>query len=336
MMEFTSVREHQDIEELAITTEFQVEMTGGAALQHNDIMKKTIFRLKDRHYAQILDYLETDDHFAEIWGSGRKTKVGGKNQSKAIAFGHMAVELRQLGWAMLSGATIGKKVKRYVETYRKSVVFYKSMGSGVTKKERQAGITMEAKMNTRCPYFFRMHALFGSCLNVDPPALCMLGVPADDKILILDSQVDISMEAVIETRPIDNSILEDEIHEVEDAASGEENESELSGSAPEETPIAFRSEVSPNFNKREIIEALVQTTPLANDPAKIASSNSTGKNVETSRARPNVEWHNRGLMAILFQNAQKQKLNLKLLCRLRMKSIGFVCWNSGRLLGRRK
>ncbi|KAL2642073.1 hypothetical protein R1flu_009660 [Riccia fluitans] len=72
-------------------------------------MKKTILRLKDRHYAQILDYLETDDHFVEIWKSGRKTKVDGQNQSKAIAFGHMATELQQLGWPVLSGAAIGKK-----------------------------------------------------------------------------------------------------------------------------------------------------------------------------------------------------------------------------------
>ncbi|KAL2635886.1 hypothetical protein R1flu_007365 [Riccia fluitans] len=124
-------------------------------------------------------------------------KVGGKNQLKAIAFGHMAMELRQLGWPVLSGATVGKKVKRSK-----------------------------------------------------------------------DSHVNIRMEALIETRPIDNSILEDEIEEVEDAASGEENAGEFSGSAPEEMPIAFRSEVSPNFNRREIVEALVQTTPLANDNAQ--------------------------------------------------------------------
>ncbi|KAL2643150.1 hypothetical protein R1flu_010737 [Riccia fluitans] len=115
--------------------------------------------------------------------------------------------------------------------------------------------------------FFRMHTLFGSHPNVDPPALCTLGVLVDDRILILDSQVDISIEVVIETRPIDSSILDDELQEVEDAASGEENEGELGGSAPEETLIAFRSEVSPNFNRGEIVEAPIQTTPPANDAA---------------------------------------------------------------------
>ncbi|KAL2610055.1 hypothetical protein R1flu_028628 [Riccia fluitans] len=119
------------------------------------------------------------------------------------------------------------------------------------------------------------------------------------------------MEVVIETRPIDSSILEDEIEEVEDVAFGEENEGELSGSTPEETPTAFRSEVSPNFNRRETVEALVQTTPLTNDAAKIASSNSTRKNVETSGVHPNVERHNRDSMAVLFQNAQKQKAEFK-------------------------
>ncbi|KAL2622740.1 hypothetical protein R1flu_002945 [Riccia fluitans] len=218
-MEFTSVKEHEDIKELAVTAEFQVEMTGGVALQCNDIMKKTIFRLKDRHYAQILDYLETHDHFAEIWGSGRKTKVGGKNQSKAISFGHMAMELRQLGWLVLSGAAVGKKVK--------------------------------------------------------------------------------------------SSILEDEIEEVEDAASDEENDGELSGSTPEEMPTTLRSEVSPNFNKRETVEAPIYTTPPTNDAAIIALLNSVGKNVETSEAHPNVERHNKGSMAVLFQNAQKQKAEFK-------------------------
>ncbi|KAL3677327.1 hypothetical protein R1sor_027275 [Riccia sorocarpa] len=81
--------------------------------------------------------------------------------------------------------------------------------------------------------------------NVDPPTLCTLGVPADERVSILDSQVDISMEGVVEIQPIDFSCLEDEIQEVEDNPPYEGNEGDVSESVAEELPTSGRSEHLP-------------------------------------------------------------------------------------------
>ncbi|KAL3693419.1 hypothetical protein R1sor_007070 [Riccia sorocarpa] len=43
-----------------------------------------------RHdYELIVSYLEVPENFAKITGSGRKTKIEGKNWTKVTAFGHM-------------------------------------------------------------------------------------------------------------------------------------------------------------------------------------------------------------------------------------------------------
>ncbi|KAL3684945.1 hypothetical protein R1sor_002967 [Riccia sorocarpa] len=68
-----------------VTVEGTTEMAGAATTAKSGQVKKTLFCLKDQHHAHICDYLETDDHFAEIYGSGRKLKIAGRNQSKATA-----------------------------------------------------------------------------------------------------------------------------------------------------------------------------------------------------------------------------------------------------------
>ncbi|KAL3687067.1 hypothetical protein R1sor_013376 [Riccia sorocarpa] len=55
---------------------------------------------------------------------------------------------------------MGKKFKRYVKTYNKACVFYKSIGADLTDEKITSGLTLEQKMNLKCQYFFRMHAPF--------------------------------------------------------------------------------------------------------------------------------------------------------------------------------
>ncbi|KAL3681858.1 hypothetical protein R1sor_024814 [Riccia sorocarpa] len=115
----------------------------------------------------IVTYLENPDNFAAINECGRKTKITGKTLTKVTAFGHMAVMLCAQGFVKCSGVIMGKKVARYVETYKKAQKFYLGTGSGLTAAEIAAGLTLEQKMNTKCHYFFRMHAVFGAKANVE-------------------------------------------------------------------------------------------------------------------------------------------------------------------------
>ncbi|KAL3681685.1 hypothetical protein R1sor_024641 [Riccia sorocarpa] len=136
-------------------------------------------RMTKRDYEMIVMYLENPDNFAAINGCGRKTKITRKTLTKVTAFGHMAVTLCAQGFVKCSGVIIGKKVARYVCTYKNARAFYLSTGSGLTEAEIDAGLTLEQKMNAKCHYFFRMHALFGARANVEPSAVGDAGLPAE-------------------------------------------------------------------------------------------------------------------------------------------------------------
>ncbi|KAL3678560.1 hypothetical protein R1sor_021516 [Riccia sorocarpa] len=108
--------------------------------------------LKESDYELIVSYLEEPDNFAALFGSGGKTKIGGKHQTKTTAFAVMAVQLQR---------------------------------SGLTDEDIARGITLEAKLNKACPFFYRMDALFGTKSNMVPPATCELGIPRVPAVQIL-------------------------------------------------------------------------------------------------------------------------------------------------------
>ncbi|KAL3680853.1 hypothetical protein R1sor_023809 [Riccia sorocarpa] len=143
-------------------------------------------------YEMIVTYLENPDNFVAINGCGRKTRITGKTLTKVTAFGHMAVTLCAQGFVKYSGVIMGKKVARYISTYKNARTFYLGTGSGLTEAEIAAGLTLEQKMNAKCHYFFRMHALYGARANVEPHAVGDAGLPAemffDDRGLCQDSQ----------------------------------------------------------------------------------------------------------------------------------------------------
>ncbi|KAL3690181.1 hypothetical protein R1sor_016490 [Riccia sorocarpa] len=151
-------------------------------------------RMTKQEYEMIVTYLENPDNFAAINGCGKKTKITGKTLTKVTAFGHIAVTLCAQGFVKCSGVIMGKKVARYVSTYKNARTFYLGTGSGLTEAEIDAGLTLEQKMNAKCHFFFPQHALFGARANVEPPAVGDAGLPAeiffDDRDLCQDSQAE--------------------------------------------------------------------------------------------------------------------------------------------------
>ncbi|KAL3701556.1 hypothetical protein R1sor_019578 [Riccia sorocarpa] len=149
-------------------------------------------RMTKQDYEMTVTYLENPDNFAAINGCGRKTKITGKTLTKVTGFGHMAVTLCAQGFVKCSGVIMGKKVARYISTYKNARTFYLGTGSGMTEAEIVAGLTLEQKMNAKCHYFFRMHALYGARVNVEPPTVGDARLPAemffDDRGLCQDSQ----------------------------------------------------------------------------------------------------------------------------------------------------
>ncbi|KAL3683614.1 hypothetical protein R1sor_001636 [Riccia sorocarpa] len=149
--------------------------------------------MSKRDYELIVEYLEDSDHFQQIMGNGKKTKVGGKNLTKKTAFGHMAVHLAALCFPPCNGTVMGKKFDRFYDSYKHARIFYTGTGAGITEEESRSGITLEQKMNAKCPYFFRMHALFGSRATVDPPAVGDFGL-ADEGVYIPDPVIDSQLQ----------------------------------------------------------------------------------------------------------------------------------------------
>ncbi|KAL3685975.1 hypothetical protein R1sor_003997 [Riccia sorocarpa] len=149
-------------------------------------------RMTRHDYELIVTYLEVPKNFAAITGSGRKTKVGGRNLTKTTAFGHMAVSLCAQGFTLCNGNKMGKKVMRYVEMYKKARIFYLSTGAGLTDADIAAGLSFEQKMERMCHFFYRMHALYGARANIKPPAVGDSGLPDacifDTTSLFPDSQ----------------------------------------------------------------------------------------------------------------------------------------------------
>ncbi|KAL3680399.1 hypothetical protein R1sor_023355 [Riccia sorocarpa] len=149
-------------------------------------------RMTKQEYEMIVTYLENPDNFTAINGCGRKTKITEKTLTKVTVFGHMAVTLCAQGFVKCSGVIMGKKVVRYASTYKNARTFYLGTGSGLTEAEIDARLTLEQKMNAKCYYFFRMHALFCARANVKPHAVGDAGLPAeiifDDRDLCQDSQ----------------------------------------------------------------------------------------------------------------------------------------------------
>ncbi|KAL2614200.1 hypothetical protein R1flu_025892 [Riccia fluitans] len=78
-----------------------------------------------------------------------------------------------------------------------------STGVGLTKEEVTRGMTIEDKLNQRCPFYHRMYAIFGHRANIVPPATAEDGLPPELEveedssvpITFLDSQVTTEISA---------------------------------------------------------------------------------------------------------------------------------------------
>ncbi|KAL2641963.1 hypothetical protein R1flu_009550 [Riccia fluitans] len=154
-------------------------------------------KMNRKEYKMIVRYLEDPEHLAEILGSGRKTKVSGKHPSKQTAFGVMAVHLASLGFPICTGAIMQKKFDRYLASFKKAREWSMSTGAGLIEEEVTREMTIEDKLNQKCPFYHRMYAIFGHRANIVPPTTTKDGLPPELEveedssvpISFLDSQV---------------------------------------------------------------------------------------------------------------------------------------------------
>lgn len=76
-----------------------------------------------------------------------------------------------------NGDNLGKRIVRYQAKYKEALTFKQAIGSGLTEKELRQGMTMESKLEKLCPFFSRLHHLYGERHNVRPPATTNVSIP---------------------------------------------------------------------------------------------------------------------------------------------------------------
>ncbi|KAL3677214.1 hypothetical protein R1sor_027162 [Riccia sorocarpa] len=228
-------------------------------------------RVTKHDYELMISYLEVPNNFTGITGGGRKTKIGGKNFTKTTAFRHMAVSLCAQGFPTCNGRLMGKKYYRYLEMYKKARTFYLGTGAGLTDADVAARLTLEEKMNRQCHFFMRMHALYGSRANIDPPAVGDAGLPDDSMFggapFFFDSQ------------PVHTPFADAEINEL----SGDEEEA----ADREEDPMDFLGDAD-----RDAFENGTAVNPEVDDIGATASDNhrrGPGSDNQTARSALDVD-----------------------------------------------
>ncbi|KAL2614097.1 hypothetical protein R1flu_025789 [Riccia fluitans] len=197
---------------------------GGSAMLQPSGRKKRIeknvstgsrHRMNCKEYKMIVGYLEDPEHLVEILGSGRKTKVSGKHPSKQTAFGVMALHLASLGFPVCTGAIMQKKFDRYLASFKKAKEWSMSTGAGLTEEEVTRGMTIEDKLNQKCPFYYRMYAIFRHRANIVPPTTAEDGLPPELEveedssvpITFLDSQVTIEISEQQFDLPTENQFV---------------------------------------------------------------------------------------------------------------------------------
>ncbi|KAL3690069.1 hypothetical protein R1sor_016378 [Riccia sorocarpa] len=262
-------------------------------------------RMTKQDYEMIVTYLENPDNFAAINGYGRKTKITRKTLTKVTAFGHMAVTLCAQGFVKCIGVIMGKKVERYVCTYKNARTFYLGTGSGLTEAEIATGLTLEQKMNAKCHYFFRMHALFGARANVEPPAVGDAGLPAemifDDRDLCHDSQVAFQFSAAEPMLSGDEEEAADREEEPIDLSEDDEVDNQtIDSSAVDVETNAVRTPQQNRRPQQSQVDASVQS---------VDDVRSSGKTVR-SRDRPSPPERKTSLITACEEQV-KEKLFLR-------------------------
>lgn len=128
-------------------------------------------------YRRILDYLEQPGRFAELYGPVKAPQVDGHGQiiTKGKAFNCFAEHLNNIRvqkgerGPRLTGPILKERLRSF---RRKYICIHKKaceMGFEVTENDRQKGIkTIGEKLESMCPCYHRMHALFGDQRDSNP------------------------------------------------------------------------------------------------------------------------------------------------------------------------
>ncbi|CAM6105330.1 unnamed protein product [Calypogeia fissa] len=112
------------------------------------LVKGKKYHLKDFDYEKIVSYLEILENFSALVGSGGRTCVGAKYQSKAVVIQEMLVTIQHNGFPDFINATdFSKRIQQYVARYNEAQAWRTTIRNRLSEEEIQQGVTMDDKLN---------------------------------------------------------------------------------------------------------------------------------------------------------------------------------------------
>ncbi|KAH9461313.1 hypothetical protein Pst134EA_017621 [Puccinia striiformis f. sp. tritici] len=118
-------------------------------------------------FENICTYLETAQHFTDLFGDGSKTAISAAKQSKVKAFNFFAVWMNQRnGSLQLNGRQLQQRFTTYKNKYMAAKHQEDGTGGGV--EEQDGNKSLAEVLEDMCPCFEWIDAIFREKANVTP------------------------------------------------------------------------------------------------------------------------------------------------------------------------
>ncbi|MBW0594063.1 hypothetical protein O181_133778, partial [Austropuccinia psidii MF-1] len=124
-------------------------------------------------YLTIINWLSVKANFKSCFGTSGSTSIGRPPSSKQHGFQLMAIEVnkKSRNRLNLSSSSIRDQWQTYKKKYMAAKKFENLTGAGITEEDESKGIkSMSEKLESMCPCYAEMDALFGHKPNVTPVA----------------------------------------------------------------------------------------------------------------------------------------------------------------------
>ncbi|KAA1086020.1 hypothetical protein PGT21_027257 [Puccinia graminis f. sp. tritici] len=124
----------------------------------------TKFSIQD--YENICSYLEDPGHYNQLFGNGPQTSVGPAKLTKTSAFAVFAIYMNNSNPQLsLTGRQLQQRFATYKSKYVKAKRVESGTGAGIVAGDTRP---LTQVLESMCPCYLRMDAIFGSKANVEP------------------------------------------------------------------------------------------------------------------------------------------------------------------------
>ncbi|KAF9985975.1 hypothetical protein BGZ65_009235, partial [Modicella reniformis] len=127
---------------------------------------------KDKEREWILQYIENQKNFVDLFGHKNKIPVGPKVVKVREAWERLSQLFNEANGFAHNGDSMRQRFRTYQNRFKEAFRFGSKTGEGLTEEDFKRGIlTIEAKKEEMCYGYQRMVALFGNNPPINPPCV---------------------------------------------------------------------------------------------------------------------------------------------------------------------